>query len=40
VELGVGQAAEVAAIANQCGFTDVKTYQDLAGVDRVVAARP
>ncbi len=40
VELGVGQAAEVAAIANQCGFTDVKTYQDLAGVDRVVVARP
>jgi release factor glutamine methyltransferase len=39
VEVGVGQATEVHAIANQCGLTDVKTYQDLAGVDRVVAAR-
>jgi hypothetical protein len=29
----------VSAIANQCGFTDVRMYQDLAGVDRVVAAR-
>jgi release factor glutamine methyltransferase len=39
VELGGGQAAKVTAIANQCGFTDVRTYQDLAGADRVVAAR-
>jgi release factor glutamine methyltransferase len=39
-ELGVGQAAKVTAIANQCGFTDCVTYQDLAGADRVVAARP
>ena len=38
-ELGAGQAAEVTAIAKQCGFTDVRTYQDLAGVDRVVAIR-
>jgi release factor glutamine methyltransferase len=38
-ELGAGQATDVAAIANQCGFTDVRTTQDLAGVDRVVAAR-
>jgi release factor glutamine methyltransferase len=39
VELGMGQATDVTAIANQCGFTDVTTYQDLAGADRVVAAR-
>jgi release factor glutamine methyltransferase len=39
-ELGVGQATDVTAIANQCGFTDCVTYQDLAGADRVVAARP
>ena len=38
-ELGAGQAADVAALASQCGFTDVRTYQDLAGVDRVVAVR-
>jgi release factor glutamine methyltransferase len=39
VELGVGQAGVVTAIPNQCGVFDVRTYQDLAGVDRVVAAR-
>ena len=39
-ELGAGQATDVSAIANECGFTDVRTYQDLAGVDRLVAARP
>jgi release factor glutamine methyltransferase len=39
-ELGPSQAAKVTAIANQCGFSDVMTYQDLAGVDRVVAIRP
>jgi release factor glutamine methyltransferase len=39
-ELGDGQATDVAAIAKQCGFTDVRTHQDLAGVDRVVAGRP
>jgi release factor glutamine methyltransferase len=39
-ELGAGQAAKVTAVASQCGFTDVRTYQDLAGVDRVVAVRP
>ena len=38
-ELGAGQATDVTAIANQCGFADVRTYQDLAGVDRVVAIR-
>jgi len=39
VELGMGQATDVAAIGNQCGFTDVVTYEDLAGVYRVVAVR-
>jgi release factor glutamine methyltransferase len=38
-EFGANQAAAVTAIANQCGFTDVTTYQDLAGAERVVAAR-
>jgi release factor glutamine methyltransferase len=38
-ELGAGQAAEVAAITTESGFTDVRTHQDLAGVNRVVAAR-
>jgi release factor glutamine methyltransferase len=37
VELGASQAAKVPAIANQHGFTDVVTYRDLAGVDRVAA---
>lgn len=40
VECGAGQAADVAAIAKQCGFTEAMTYRDLAGIDRVVAARP
>jgi release factor glutamine methyltransferase len=39
VELGAGQAPDVIAIANQCGAIDVRAYQDLAGVDRVVAIR-
>jgi release factor glutamine methyltransferase len=39
VEVGKGQASGVAAIATQCGFTDDRIYQDLAGVDRVVAVR-
>jgi release factor glutamine methyltransferase len=38
-ELGGTQAADVTAIANQCGFTNVRTYQDLAGSNRVVAFR-
>jgi release factor glutamine methyltransferase len=37
-ELGAGQATDVSTIATECGFTDVRTYQDLAGVDRVLAA--
>jgi release factor glutamine methyltransferase len=38
-ELGATQAADVTAIANQCGFTDIRTCQDLAGANRVVAIR-
>ena len=40
VELGAGQAAKVTAVASQCGFTDVRTYQDLAGANRIAAVRP
>jgi release factor glutamine methyltransferase len=39
-EFGAGQAADVIAIAKHCGFADVTTCKDLAGRDRVVAARP
>jgi release factor glutamine methyltransferase len=39
-EFGAGQAVEVLAIAEQSGFTDATIYEDLAGLDRVVAARP
>ena len=38
-ELGVDQATDVSAIANQCGFTDVRIREDLAGANRVVAMR-
>ncbi len=38
-EFGAGQAAKVAAIAKLHGFTDITSYRDLAGLDRVVAAR-
>jgi release factor glutamine methyltransferase len=40
VELGAGQAANVTSVASQCGFTDVGTYRDLAGANRVAAIRP
>jgi release factor glutamine methyltransferase len=36
-ELGASQAADVTAIANQCGLFGVTLYQDLAGFDRVLA---
>jgi len=39
-ELGAGQAADVTAIARQCGFSDTSTYKDLHGFDRVLAAHP
>lgn len=40
VELGVDQAAAVTGIANLWCVSDVRTFWDLAGADRVVAARP
>jgi release factor glutamine methyltransferase len=39
-EFGAGQAGDVMAIANQSGFSDVRLYQDLAGLDRVFATSP
>jgi release factor glutamine methyltransferase len=39
-EFGARQAADVIAIAWLCGFTDIVTYKDLAGLNRLVAARP
>lgn len=39
VELGAGQAADVTAIARQCGFSGATTYKDLGGLDRVLAAQ-
>ncbi len=39
VEVGASQAADVVAIAERCGFVDATTDKDLAGLDRVVAAR-
>ena len=39
-EAGARQAADVIAIAKRCGFAEAIAYKDLAGFDRVVAARP
>jgi release factor glutamine methyltransferase len=39
VEVGAEQAADVLAMAERCGFVDAATDKDLAGLDRVVAAR-
>ena len=39
VEIGFGQAVDVLAIAQACGFADTSTVMDLAGHDRVVIAR-
>ena len=39
VEAGAGQAGEVLAIAAKAGFLERATHRDLAGVERVVAAR-
>ena len=38
-EFGARQAPQVTKIANQCCFSDVVIYQDLAGADRVAAIR-
>ena len=37
VEVGIGQAAAVAALFEQAGLTRLEIYRDLAGIDRVVA---
>jgi release factor glutamine methyltransferase len=39
-EFGAEQAADVRAIAMQCAFGHITMYKDLAGLDRVLAARP
>ena len=39
VEVGAGQARSVLAIAAEAGFLDGATWRDLAGAERVVAAR-
>jgi release factor glutamine methyltransferase len=36
-ELGAEQAGDVTIVANRCGFSDIALYQDLAGLDRVLA---
>jgi release factor glutamine methyltransferase len=38
VEFGARQAGDVTTIAKQCGFTYTMAYQDLSGMDRVMAA--
>ena len=39
VEVGAGQATDVAALFEAAGFVDVKTHADLAGIERVVSGR-
>jgi release factor glutamine methyltransferase len=39
LEVGRGQAPEVAALASGAAFGDVSTVRDLAGIERVVVAR-
>jgi release factor glutamine methyltransferase len=39
VEIGAGQSAGALAIAEQCGLVESTIHKDLAGLDRVVAAR-
>jgi release factor glutamine methyltransferase len=39
VEIGAGQASEVAALFSDAGFDDVRVLPDLAGRDRVVTGR-
>jgi release factor glutamine methyltransferase len=39
IEVGT-QAAEVRSRFEENGWRDVKTFRDLAGLDRVVAGRP
>jgi len=39
VEVGAGQAPAVAALMAAAGLTDVRTWKDLAGIERVVGGR-
>jgi release factor glutamine methyltransferase len=39
VEVGKGQAEDVAALFEAAGFVDIQTHKDLAGVERVVSGR-
>ena len=39
VEIGAGQAADVLAIATSAGFVECTFHRDIAGVERVLAAR-
>ncbi len=39
LEVGAGQALDVAALVEAAGFTQVEVLRDLAGIERVVAGR-
>jgi release factor glutamine methyltransferase len=39
LEVGMGQADEVAGVLRAAGFAEARTRRDLAGIERVVAAR-
>ena len=39
VEVGIGQAADVAALFEQAGLVDVAVHRDLGGIERVVCAK-
>jgi release factor glutamine methyltransferase len=39
LEVGIGQAEDVAALVAAAGYPDVATRADLAGIDRVVVGR-
>jgi release factor glutamine methyltransferase len=39
LEVGMGQAAEVAGVLQEAGFAEIETRRDLAGIERVVAGR-
>jgi release factor glutamine methyltransferase len=39
LEVGMGQAADVAGVLREAGFAEIETRRDLAGIERVVAGR-
>lgn len=39
VEVGIGQAAEVAAMFSHAGLRDIEIYRDLGGIERVVIGK-